>query len=442
VDQPVAHAFYSSSIIIPRLYPGDPFSPVILYRDSVPDDGLRLFHDPLVAHQVKQPSPPRSDAGMTRNVAVFTIIRIVMTTLHRMVYPFLTVLARGVGVDLIAMSYALTARSLVGVVCPFAATLADTRRRRFGMLLGIGVFTASASVVIFWPVFPGLVISIVLSTLGRYIFDSSMQAYLGDRIPYAHRGRMVAVTEFAWSLAFIVGIPLVGFIISRNGWMAPFPLLVFMGAIIFLCLLWMLPKDIKPLGASRLRDTFKLILGSIPALAGLALALFVCAGNEVVNFVFGVWLEDSFGLQIAALGIASAVIGFSELAGEGLVAAFVDRLGKPRAIGLGLAANCLAALVLPLLGSTQVGALVGLSFFYLTFELTTVSILPFMTEIMPAARGTLMAFNIAAFSLGRALGDLLAPRLYTSGFWLIMLGAVGFNLLALVALQKAKVATG
>ena len=52
-------------------------------------------------------------------------------------------------------------------------------------------------------------------------------------------------------------------------------------------------------------------------------------------FIFGVWLEDSFDLQIAALGAASAVIGLSELGGEGLVAAFVDRLGKPRAIGLG-----------------------------------------------------------------------------------------------------------
>ena len=128
-------------------------------------------------------------------------------------------------------------------------------------------------------------------------------------------------------------------------------------------------------------------------------------------FIFGVWLEDSFDLQIAALGAASAVIGLSELGGEGLVAAFVDRLGKPRAIGLGLAANCLAALALLFLGRTQAGALVGLFFFYITFEFTLVSIIPLMTELLPSARATLMAFNMAALSLGRALGDLLAPRL-------------------------------
>jgi DHA1 family inner membrane transport protein len=385
-------------------------------------------------------TPPRPGTGTTPQVIAFTITRVILNTLHRMVYPFLAVLARGVGVDLISMSYALTARSLVGTVGPFAATVADRRGRKFGMLFGIGLFTLGTSLVVFSPTFPALVLSIILSTLGKYIFDPSMQAYLGDRIPYARRGRTIAITEFGWSLAFILGIPLMGFLITRNGWMAPFPLMALLGALIFAGLFLMLPKDEKPAAANRSRDTFKVILTSVPALAGLAVGLLASAGNEVVNLIFGVWLEDSFGLQIAALGAASAVIGLSELGGEGLVAAFVDRLGKPRAIGLGLAANCLAALALLFLGRTEAGALVGLFFFYITFEFTLVSIIPLMTELLPPARATLMAFNVAALSLGRAMGDLLAPRLYGLGFWFIVLGAVGFNLLALAALRKVKTA--
>jgi predicted MFS family arabinose efflux permease len=358
-----------------------------------------------------------------------------------MVYPFLAVLARGVGVDLISMSYALTARSLVGSIGPFAATVADRRGRRFGMLFGIGLFTLGAAIVVFWPAFPALVLSIILSTLGKYIFDPSMQAWLGDCIPYARRGRTIAITEFGWSLAFILGIPLVGFLIARSGWMAPFPLMMLLGALIFAGLFWMLPKEEKPAADTpTLRSNIRNLLTSTPVLAGLAVGLLASTANEVVNLIFGVWLEDSFGLQIAALGAASAVIGLSELGGEGLVAAFVDRLGKPRAIGLGLAANCLAALVLLFLGQTEAGALVGLFFFYITFEFTLVSLIPLMTELLPSARATLMAFNVAALSLGRAVGDLLAPRLYGLGFWFVVLGAVGFNLLALAALRKVNTA--
>ncbi|HEY5270771.1 MAG TPA: MFS transporter [Anaerolineales bacterium] len=384
---------------------------------------------------------PRPGTGTTTQVIAFTITRIIINTLHRMVYPFLAVLARGVGVDLISMSYALTARSLVGTVGPFAAALADRRGRRFGMLSGIGLFTLGTAVVVFWPTFPALVLSIILSTLGKYIFDPSMQAWLGDRIPYARRGRTIAVTEFGWSLAFILGIPLMGFLIARSGWMAPFPLFVLLGCIIFIALFFLLPKEGSSSVVHDPSSNFRLVLTFAPALAGLAVGLFASAANEVVNLIFGVWLEDAFGLQIAALGAASAVIGLSELGGEGLVAAFVDRLGKPRAIGLGLAANCLAALALLFLGRTQAGALVGLFFFYITFEFTLVSIIPLMTELLPSARATLMAFNVAALSLGRALGDLLAPRLYGLGFWFVVLGAVGFNLLALVALRKVKTAS-
>ena len=145
---------------------------------------------------------------------------------------------------------------------------------------------------------------------------------------------------------------------------------------------------------------------------------------------------DSFGLQIAALGAASAVIGLSELSAEGLVAAFVDRLGKTRAVALGLMVNSLAALALPFIGRTEAGALIGLFLFYISFEFTIVSSIPLMTEILPGARATLMSFNIAFISLGRAFGAFLAPRLYNASFLAVTAGAILFNLLALAAVTR------
>ncbi len=79
----------------------------------------------------------------------------IFNTLHRMVYPFLAIFARGLGVDLTTISYALTARSVVGTVGPFAAAVADRRGRRFGMLFGAVLFMLGAAVVVFWPSFPG-----------------------------------------------------------------------------------------------------------------------------------------------------------------------------------------------------------------------------------------------------------------------------------------------
>ena len=93
-------------------------------------------------------------------VSAFTVVRGIFNTLHRMVYPFLAILAHGLGVDLTTISYALTARGVVGTVGPFAAAVADQRGRRFGMLLGAVLFMAGAAVVVFWPSFPGFTISL------------------------------------------------------------------------------------------------------------------------------------------------------------------------------------------------------------------------------------------------------------------------------------------
>jgi len=371
------------------------------------------------------------------NLFLFTFTRTIFNTAYRMAYPFLGVFARALGVDIETMSLALTVRSIGGGIIPFVAPLADSRGRKFGMLLGVGLFTFSMALVVFWPTFPALFISMFFAAIGKYIFDPAMQAYLSDRVSYEKRGRVIAITELGWSLAFVLGIPLMGFLIARDGWMAPFPLLTLLGLLTFILVVWQIPTDETPAGRpATVWTNFRGILSYAPALAGLSVGLFVTVANEVVNLIFGVWLEDSFGLQIAALGASAAVIGVSELGGEGLVALFSDKLGKERAVGVGLALNSLAALLLPLLGRSTFGALVGLFLFYITFEFTLVSIVPMMTEIMPSARATLMSFNIAALSLGRAIGAPIGPFLYRFGFPVVALGAVFFNFIALMALRR------
>lgn len=376
---------------------------------------------------------------------VFMVLRTILNTMHRMVYPFLAVFARGIGVDLTTLSIVVTARSFVGVFTPVFGAFADHRGRRFGLLAGIAIFTVGMALVAIYPSFLTFAIAVILATLGKFLFDPSMQAYFGDRVPYEQRGMALAVTEFGWSLAFIAGVPLVGLLIAAYGWTAPFPLLAGLGLVMFAVIWWMVPSTrrlpaeaddpSKPQTDSV--KNLRTVLTSIPALAATSIALWASAANELVNLIFGVWLEDSFGLKIAALAGASAVIGISELGGEGLVALTTDRLGKPRALVLGLTGNILAALLLPVVGTTAVGALVGLFLFYITFEYVMVSHIPLMTEVMPEARATLLSFNLTGHSLGRMIGALLATFIYQKfGFLPVALLAVAFNIFALLALGE------
>jgi len=368
---------------------------------------------------------------------VFMFLRTILNTMHRMVYPFLTVFARGMGVEFGMLSQMIAARNLIGIFGPIFGSIADHRGRRFGMLAGVLLFTIGMGTVALYPNFITFSIAVLLAILGKYLFDPAMQAYFGDRIPYERRGTALAVTEVAWSLAFIAGVPLMGFLIADYGWNAPFPLLAGLGLIMFTVIWRMIPRAPHPNPTTDSVKNFRAVLTNIPALAGISIALWASAANELVNLIFGVWLEDSFGLKIAALAGASAVIGISELGGEGLVALTTDRLGKPRALVLGLTGNALAALLLPIVGRTEPGALVGLFLFYITFEYVMVSHIPMMTEVMPEARATLLSFNLTGHSLGRMIGALLATFVYQKfGFLPVALIAILFNVFALLALAE------
>jgi MFS transporter, DHA1 family, inner membrane transport protein len=375
---------------------------------------------------------------VTGQAALFAVTRLVMNTSGRMVYPFLPFFARGLGVGLDGLSYALMARQLMGMLTPLFSPLADRRGRRFGMLAGVLVFILSMVVVSIWPNYLTFISALSFSLLGMYLMVSSVQAYIGDEVAYDRRGLVIAITELGWSVSFLIGVPLMGLAIARYGWQAPFPLLAILGGICFLLILWIVPRGKRSSGgtANNLWDGLRSVAASPVAISGLGMGVALTAANESVNLVFGVWLEDNFQLKIAALSGVAIVIGLAELCGELFTAGLTDRLGKARAVRIGLVLNCVCAVLLPLCRNSFPLTLAGLVGFYLSFEFSIVSSLPIITEIMPQARATLMGVNVSAFSLGRAIGALLAPLLYTWSFSANGWAAVVFNLIAFGCLAR------
>jgi predicted MFS family arabinose efflux permease len=388
----------------------------------------------------------KTDLKRTLNfqITIFVIARLVFNTFYRMIYPFLSYFAKGLGVDLRTISYAITMRSMTGLIGPFLASVADSRGRKAGMLIGTIAYTAAISLIALWPTFPAFFIALSLAFIGYLIFVPSLQAYLGDQVPYEKRGRVLGITEFAWSLSAIIGVPLIGLIIARKGWLAPFPLIALLGALTVIALAWMLPKDPAPqVGKPGFWSNLRAVFTYPPAIAALVMAALYTAANETITLVYGVWVEKAFALSIASLGATALAIGISELGAETLVTIFTDKIGKRKAVAIGIIGNCLATLALPIFGHWLVGAVISLILFYLTFEFAIVSGIPLMSEILPSARATMLASHMAVLAIGRSIGDLLAPALFTQtifpGIAANALAAILFNLLALLALTKVKI---
>jgi predicted MFS family arabinose efflux permease len=377
------------------------------------------------------------------NIFVFTLTRTVINTSYRMVYPFLPVFAIGLGVEPASLALALSVRSFLGVFSPFLATVADTRDRKTGFLLGISLFTIGSGLVWLYPSLWSFIIGISLTSLGNGVFIPAVSAYLGDNVPFTRRGRVLAITELSWALAFIGGIPIVRHLIESFSWVAPFIVLLLIGVALFIVVLLSVTRErLSKSAENTIWRNLGRIVKAWPALAGLLTGVLFTFANELVNLVFGLWIEQGFGLDFNALTVASIVIGVSELGGEVFTGLWLDAVGKRKMIWIFLGLNALAAAILPFTGGSLGLAMGSLGFFYITFEILMVSALTLMSEVMPSARATMISTTLAGFSIGRMFGDLVGPGLFNMGFWVTCLVAVLLNLAAAGMLTQVRLPAG
>ncbi len=374
-------------------------------------------------------------------IVLFSAIRILVHAMMRMVYPFLAVFGRALGVDLTTISLAVTIRNSSAILVPFISSIFDKRSRRSGMLTGMGLFITGCALVTFWPTFIMFVIALSFTFIGMHTFVAAMQAYQSDTIEPEKREQAIVITSMGWALSFVVAVPLLGFIIARFGWLSPFPVMGILGIISVICLLWIVPPGKKALNnqKEKVQHGILQVISSPTAIAGVLMILFFCAAHEVVNLVFGVWMEDTYGLSINELGIASTVIGIAEILSVVSVSWLIKRVGSKRTVAIGLVFSAITAISIPWIGRFGLwGAEVGLFLFNLAFQIPFIAYAPLLTEVLPLARASLLGSTLASVGVGRMLGALVAPFLFGWGFEYNALTAMILFLVSLFTLSRIK----
>lgn len=318
-------------------------------------------------------------------------------------------------------------RGFAGVLSPLFSPLSERYGRRTALVISVALSSLGCFLVVIWPTYWFLGLTLVAIAVGKVIFDPAMQAYLGDIVPYNQRGRAISITELSWAGAFFIGVPAVAFAITRWGWQAPFLGLGVLG-LGSLVLLWRVlpPAHDKTSQLTGFRSLFQKIRQHPVMLAAAVYVMLAMSANEMLLIVYGRWMEGSFGLDLGSLGLATTVIGAAEISGELVTAAAVDRFGKrPFIITFGLLTALMYFLV-PLTGVNLTAALITLFMLFIFFEMTVVGGVPLMTELVPTARSVVLSVVLAAASLGRAVGALLGPVIWDwAGFeWLGVVSAV------------------
>ena len=364
------------------------------------------------------------DISVQRLIGIGLLTRLLIDTAVQMFFPFLPVIADGMGISTVTLGRLVSLRSSMGLLSPLFGVLADRRgyrlTMRLGLLLGAVGYTIVASSSVLWLTAVGM----VLGGLGTFSFVPTLQAYVSTRLPYRQRAKGLGILEYSWALSGIFGLFLVGQLIALTSWRAPLYVIA-VGMFVAALLYGRLPSarqqregtaDEAKLGISwtKIRSFFVFAENQRSAWSVLFVSFLTMLGAMIIIINYGTWLARDYGIGAALLGTVALILGLADLSGSVLASLTGDRVGKRRSLLVGTAVSAVAYFCLPFFDVTLVTAVVGLIFMRIAFEYSIVNIIALVSEQVPSQRGKIMTMNAAMALLGSTIAGFFAPAIFES----------------------------
>jgi predicted MFS family arabinose efflux permease len=362
-----------------------------------------------------------------RALPAVIILRFAINVAMRMTYTFLPAFARGAGLSVESMSSALSARELTALTAPIAGKASD----RLGPLtiMSYGGLVAAAGLLIATLGAPGLIAGMLIFGFGRTAHQVAMGSWIGNVVAYERRGRATGLIELTWGGAALVGLPVAGLLIDGVAWWAPFSLL---GVLALVSALRVRAQE--PRRARQTNHEARKPHMTKTAVAALATNAAMTAAAQFLFLGHGLWLEDTYGLDTAEIGLAIVAVGAVEVIATMGSSRLTDRLGKRRSMLGGALLMTSALIVLAAYSSPPLWlGLLILVIAFLGFEYGIVSAIPLVSELDPGARAEMVGRAISISTVVRAVITLLATAIYVSqGFTMLMVVASGAGTIAVL----------
>lgn len=382
---------------------------------------------------IKLPSPDRSTGPVS--AVLFTGLFAIGVNTY-IVSAILPQLSRELHASIAAAGLLVSAYSLpIAVLAPVFGPVSDRFGRKIAMVGGMGLFALTAGLSAAAAGFLPLMAMRVAAGVGAAIFTPAAYAYIGDQSAPEERGRAMGTILTAFPLSTVLGLPLGGIAAATIGWWGAF-LFICVVALMALGFLWTIPAD-RPRAASdaHYAESFKRVLANHAVLGTLAVTLVWFTAAFGLFTYLGEFFHGSFGLRTDHIALVFMAYGLVGVAATRLGARFIDAVGARRSVLFGISAFGVAALALAWVRVWLPFAVINLVVWAFGIWFGFPAQQTIVSELVPEARGTVMAFNSSALYVGSTLGPAVAGLLYTLGGFPLL--GPSSALMALVALALA-----
>jgi predicted MFS family arabinose efflux permease len=367
---------------------------------------------------------PANQPTLFNVVASAMGFRLLTDTAVQFVFPYLPLLAAGLGVSIIEIGWLLSVRAIVGLSSPLFGWLAENRGyrtvMRIGMLLsGFGLIIFATSIGL-----PMAALGMALMGLGSTAFVPTLFAWASALLPFNQRSKGLGAIELSWALAGMLGVPLIGFGIASFGWRPP---LIVLGGLLLAAsfIIGRLPgrsdaqhaqaeSDSKKAGPQQAVPFFDLGANRVSAWAVIIGAGLISFANIHTFSVYAQWLVDLYPLDEVGLAWVAFTMGTAELVSNLGISFFGDKIGPLRGTKIAVIG---AAIFFALLYVAQgLGFFIFLGSFFIAryfMENAFVNNIILVSEQTPEHRAKSLTFMSMASTIGFTVAAWSGPRAYT-----------------------------
>ena len=291
---------------------------------------------------------------------------------------------------------------LMCVGAPLCAALVAGWDRRRLLALSMAWYALLHLACALAPGFAALLPLRVLALVSPAIFTPQAAACVGLLVPPEQRGRAITFIFVGWSVASVLGMPMAAYI---GGTLAVAVLSVVSAAWVWRAM----PDGVKPPALSRAAwgETLR-----SRALMTTVLVTVLYAGGQFVLFSYmAPYFRQQLQLTPGALSLYFLWFGAFGLIGNMLMARYIDAIGAPRAVMIGIALMATTMLLFPLGTSLWAAAAVSVPWALGCFSSNSAQQAR-LVGIAPALAAASVALNSSAMYAGQAVGA-------ATGGWLI-----------------------
>ncbi|MEJ5989055.1 MFS transporter [Ramlibacter sp. PS3R-8] len=294
-----------------------------------------------------------------------------------------------------------------------AAFVAGWDRRRL-LALSMVWYALLHLACAFAPDFAWLLPLRVLALVAPAIFTPQAASCVGLLVPAEMRGRAITFIFVGWSVASVLGMPLAAFVGGTLGWRAAFGVVALLSVASAAWVWRAMPDGVKPPALSKAAwsETFR----SPALMICVSVTVLYAAGQFVLFSYFAPYFKATLDITPGALSLFFMWFGAFGLLGNMVMSSYIDRIGAPRSvmIGIGLMAASMAAF--PLGTNVWLAALVCVPWALGCFSSNSAQQAR-LVGIAPSLAAASVALNSSAMYAGQAIGA-------ASGGWLLARGAM------------------